>query len=544
MIPPRFAYRLWLAAARRHHRAYEAALADPERAQHRLLARILRANRDSAAGRRLGFAAIDSPEAYRRRVPPGGYEELRPHVDAIRAGSRGVLTAAPVERLVPTGGSTGAPKLIPFTHALGRDFARAVGAWLTDLAGRHPGLCDGPAYWSVSPAMEPPAAASAVPVGFDDDAAYLGRALEPLVTRTLAAPAALRHVRPLAAFRYVTLRYLVAARELRLISIWHPSFLDLVLAAGGEHWGRLVEDVARGTLTPPAPLGRGVARALRGRWRPDPERAAELRALGPGAAPAELWPRLAVVSAWGDAAARAPFAALARQVGEERAQPKGLLATEACVSLPFAGRHPFAVTSTVVELLDERGRPRWLHQAEDGAAYEVVVTTAGGLYRYRLGDRVEVRGRAGATPSVRLLGRADAVVDRVGEKISEELAGRAIAEALAGEPGVSFTLLAPEGGQYTLYLDRRPGDPAAVRARLTAALRRNPGFAYAQDLGQLGPLRLVLVPPDAGRRFLAHRHAGGRVLGGVKPTHLADQDDWTERLGGRPLDESERALSS
>jgi hypothetical protein len=150
----------------------------------------------------------------------------------------------------------------------------------------------------------------------------------------------------------------------------------------------------------------------------------------------------------------------------------------------------------------------------------------------------------GATPSVRLLGRADAVVDRVGEKISEELAGRAIAEALAGEPEVSFTLLAPEGGQYTLYLDRRPGDPAAVRDRLTAALRRNPGFAYAQDLGQLGPLRLVLVPPDAGRRFLAHRHAGGRVLGGVKPTHLADQDDWTERLGGRPLDEPERALSS
>ena len=540
MISPRLVYGVWLAAARRHHRAFEAALADPGGAQRRLLARILRANRDSAVGRRFGFGAIDSPTAFRRQVPMTNYEELRPCIDSIRGGSRGVLTAEPVERLVPTGGSTGAGKLIPFTRALAEDFRRGIGVWMTDLDRRHPQLRGGPAYWSVSPAMEPPAVPSAVPIGFDSDAAYLGRGLEPLVARTLVAPAALRHVRPLAAFRYATLRCLLAVRELRLISIWHPSFLDLLLEACGEHWESLVADVERGTLNPPVPTGPAVARALGRRWRPRPRRADELRALGPDAGPLALWPRLAVVSAWGDAAARIPFSRLARRVGEERAQPKGLLATEALVSVPFAGRHPFAVTSTVVELLDEDGRPRWLHEAEDGAAYEVVVTTAGGLYRYRLGDRVEVRGRVGATPSIRLLGRADAIVDRVGEKISEELAGEAIAEALAGEADTPFALLAPEGNRYTLFVDRRPADPAAVCSRLGAALRRNPGFAYAQDLGQLGPLRLVLVPPDAERRFIAHRYAGGQVLGAVKPTHLADENPWTELLGGQPLEEQKR----
>lgn len=544
MIAPRFAYGAWLAAARREHRAFTTALADPARAQHRLLAGIVRDNRDSAIGRRLDFGAIDSPEAFRRRVPLTGYEELRTEIDALRGGARRVLTAAPVERLVPTGGSTGDAKLIPFTHALGAAFARGVAAWITDLADRHPSLSGGPAYWSVSPAMEPPPLPSALPIGFDDDAAYLGRRLAPLVARTLAAPSALRHVRSLAAFRYATARCLTAARELRLISIWHPSFLELILDGGREHWDRLVEDVRRGGLTPPEPLGPEAEQALARRWRPDPRRADELRALGPHAGPAELWPRLAVVSAWGDGAARAPFAELARRVGEGRAQPKGLLATEAFVSLPFAGRHPFAVRSTVVELLDDRGRARWLHEAREGAAYDVVVTTAGGLYRYRLGDRVEVDARLRSTPSIRLLGRADAVVDRVGEKVSEELAGRAIAEAFAGEPVAPFALLAPEGKRYTLFLDRRPGDPAAVRARLTTALRRNPAFAYAQDLGQLGPLRLVLVPADAERRFLTARQVAGRALGGVKPTHLADEADWTARLGGTPLDEPEAGLGS
>lgn len=126
-----------------------------------------------------------------------------------------------------------------------------------------------------------------------------------------------------------------------------------------------------------------------------------------------------------------------------------------------------------------------------------------------------------------------------GEKLTEEQAGRAIARAFDGEPVPSFALLAPEGNRYALFVDRRPGDPAALLARLTAALRTNPAFAYAQDLGQLGPLRLVLVPPDAGRRFVACRYAAGGVLGAVKPTRLADEGAWSERLGGLPLDGAE-----
>lgn len=537
MIASRLLYGAWLAAAWRHHRSLCAALADPETAQRRVLARILDRNRDSRAGRRFGFASIDSPAVFRRRVPLTRYDELEEDLRAIRGGESGVLTTRPVLRLLPSGGSTGGPKLVPFTAALGRDFARAVGAWMVDLARRHPAIRSGPAYWSVSPAFEPQHPPSRIAVGFDDDSAYLGRWLAPLVARTLIAPAALRDARPLASFRYATLRLLLAARELRLISIWHPSFLDLLLDDRDELWERLVEDIAAGTLTPREALEPLVHRALSAGLAPDPRRAAELEALGPDAGATELWPRLCAISAWGDAAAAAPFEALRRRVEPIAVEPKGLLATEAVVSIPFAGHHPVALDSTYVELIDEEGGALGVHEAREGELYEVVITTSGGLYRYRLGDVVRVDGRLLETPSIRLVGRADRVVDRVGEKLSEAFVARALAAAYGDATFPRFALLAPENGRYTLFVDDRPAEPAELLERLTAALRGNPHFAYAQDLGQLPSLALCVVPENAAQRFLAHLHACGRAYGGIKPTVLAGEAEgeqsWSEILGSR-----------
>lgn len=531
----RLVYGAWLTTARRHHRSLLRALRRPEEAQLRVLKRILGRNRRSRVGRRLGFAGIDSPEAFRRRVPLVRYDDLRGDIEDLCQGETGVLTSEPVRRLVPSSGSTGDRKLIPFTTSLGRDFARGVGAWMVDLARRHPEIRSGPAYWSVSPAMDLPAEPSAVPIGFDDDAAYLGRWLEPLVARTLIAPSALRHARPLSAFQYATLRLLLGARRLRLISIWHPSFLTLLLDARKALWSRLLRDLHDGTLSPDPPLEEAARRRLTGAFRADPRRARELERLGPEADPGRLWPELAVVSAWAGGAARGPFEALRRRLGGVALQPKGILATEAFVSLPFEGLHPFALRSAYFELLDEAGRIRGVHEARDGGAYEIVLTTSGGLYRYRLGDRVVVDGRVAGTPSIRLVGRGDRVVDQVGEKISEGFVGEALRRAFGSCDLPPFALLAPEGDRYLLFLSQPPAAPETFTSRLTEALRANPGFAYAQDLGQLGPVEVLLTAPDAEERYLRYLEGRGRVFGEIKPTHLEQEGPWREVLEASPL---------
>jgi hypothetical protein len=161
------------------------------------------------------------------------------------------------------------------------------------------------------------------------------------------------------------------ARELRLISVWHPSFLGQLLEALAARWDRLIVDLA-----------------VR-----DPRRAAELRRLRPDDVQG-IWPTLGLISCWGDGPARSAAESLARRFPHVEVQPKGLIATEAIVTIPFAGRHPLAIGSHFFEFIDSNGCARLAHQLERGVDYTVVVTTGGGLYRYRLADRVPVTAGA------------------------------------------------------------------------------------------------------------------------------------------------------
>ncbi|MCA1769890.1 MAG: GH3 auxin-responsive promoter family protein, partial [Halomonas sp.] len=170
-------HRLWRLQGQRHARRLRQALADPETIQRALLRQLLERNAETHFGLAHGFSAIRSPEEFRERVPVQPPDALAHWVAAIRAGESGVLTRDPVTRLVPTSGTTGPMRLIPWTRGLQSQFGRAIGAWTHDLLDQDPTLMGGPAYWSISPAgpQLPEASGSAVPVGTDRDSAYLGR---------------------------------------------------------------------------------------------------------------------------------------------------------------------------------------------------------------------------------------------------------------------------------------------------------------------------------------------------------------------------------
>ena len=103
------------------------------------------------------------------------------------------------------------------------------------------------------------------------------------------------------------------------------------------------------------------------------------------------------------------------------------------------------------------------HELRTGESYTVIVTTGGGLWRYRLGDLVEVDGFFGASVS-----------DLCGEKLAETFATRAIAASCASCACTPhFALLAPEhdpAGRWsdTLFAEGK------LPARLDAELRANP----------------------------------------------------------------------
>ncbi len=526
----------WVLAARPAERRFRTALSEPERAQGRRLRALVRAGAPTAYGRAHGLGAVQSVEAFQRALPLTRAEDYAEAIEAIRRGEASVLTGDPVRRLVPSGGSTGPVKLIPYTATVQREMNEAIGAWIVDLVRADPALGAGPAYWSVSPAIDLPARTSQVPIGFDDDARYLGRGLGRLVRRALVAPGALRRVRPLASFQYATLLFMLAEPELRLISVWHPSFLSVLWETRAAHWDRLVEDVAAGSFRPPHPVDAALTDRLAACRRANPRRARWLAALGPTAAADAVWPELRLVSAWADGAAAPAFTDLAARMPGVRFQPKGLLSTEAFVTIPYQGHWPLAVTAHFYEFLDDAGRAWTAERLVAGAEYEVVVTTGGGLYRYRTGDRVRVESFLAGTPTLRFLGRVDQVVDLTGEKLDEAWVG-ALIEQIGRERETGFAMLAPDAQgarrAYTLYTDVEPPAAASLAAALGERLRENPGFAYAQDLGQLGPLRAFSIAEPAHAAYLRRLAGRGTVLGAIKPARLSPLDGWSEHFRGR-----------
>lgn len=527
---------LWAGAAARGWWRFRSALRDPLRQQHRLLARYLQENRETTAGRAHDFAGIVRRahsrgivrplalfDEYRRRVPFTRYDDLAPFVDRIARGERGLLTSEPVRRLVPSSGSSAAVKLVPYTADLQRELGRAIDAWIADLFLARPELLAGPAYWSVSPAVRVERRGSSVPVGFEDDGAYLGGVRGALAKSILAVPAGVRLVGDAESFQYVTLAFLLRARDLRLVSVWHPSFLDRLLDALPAWIERIALDLEQGTLSPPR-LDEAAAGLAR-RFPADRARARHLRQLS-RLTPSALWPRLAVVSCWSDGAASGHAAALARRLGGIAIQAKGLLATEGVVTIPFRERHPLAIRSHVFEFVADDGRSSLAHELATGEEYSVVLTTGGGLYRYRLGDRVRVDGWVDATPSLRFVGRDDAVSDRFGEKLSDGFVAGVLAR-LFGREWPPFAMLAPaatsSGLAYTLFVE---GGVRVDPRALEQELRRNPHYAWCVELGQLRPARVVRVAPGADRRYVDACVSRGQRLGDVKPVSLHRETGW------------------
>ena len=79
---------------------------------------------------------------------------------------------------------------------------------------------------------------------------------------------------------------------------------------------------------------------------------------------------------------------------------------------------------------------RFAWELETGQIYELVVSTSGGLYRYRIGDCVRVNGFSGKVPLVEFLYRAGKTSSITGEKLTEyqvlEAARRAAPEGASG----------------------------------------------------------------------------------------------------------------
>lgn len=495
-----------LDAAKAARSDFKRACENPQATQERLLRRILAANAQTEFGRRHDFSEIETVEDFRSSVPVRTYEQMEPWIERTAAGIDGILTSDGPIAIEETGGSGGGRKMIPRTAAGLRSFSKGILPWLGDLADRRPAAFGGSLYVAMSPVARQRRWTSAgIPIGPLGDAAYLGRDLQAPLIDVLAVPPSVGELTDIAEWRFLTLLHLLRSADLTFISVFSPTFLiGLVDALPG-----LAEDLI-------AAIHDGAADTPR-----DPARARLVaRALARSAfAAEEIWPRLDIISAWADGASAVYADRLRGIFTNVDLQPKGLMATEAVVSLPW-GEAPGAVpalTSAFLEFIGDDGCSRLCHELEEGDEYGVVITTPDGLYRYDLGDRVRCVDAAGNIPRLAFVGRGSAVSDLVGEKLAEHFVASVLLRI--GRPAYLIATPSPRPC-YELLVEASSESLAdAIAETVDRNLRANPQYAYARALGQLGPVRGRAVSElvTAFNRVCAE---AGMRLGDVKPPTL------------------------
>jgi hypothetical protein len=360
-------------------------------------------------------------------------------------------------------------------------------------------------------------------------------------------------------FQYATMAGLLAAKDLALISVWSPTFLTTLFARLPDWAEQIVEDIEVGQLHLPQSnsdqgfkefaieRNRGRARFLR----------SKLKEFGPSAELLkEIWPALSLVSAWGDASAYMFVPELKHWLPDASFQPKGLLATEGVTSFPLKSSYgsALAIRSHVfefqpIETADDPTRPtKWAWELEQGCRYQVLLTTGGGLYRYAIGDEIEVTGFIRQCPLLQFTGRAGVQSDLVGEKLHEQHVRDAIArscESLRLEP--AFAILIPVHAEVSdlhtapsyraILVIRNLKSTAAeletverqLAEKIEQQLRDNSQYRYAIGLGQLRKLDAWILPTSPEQAWSVYEsecRRRGQKSGDIKPTVIARGTGW------------------
>src|SRR5262249_42461200 len=152
----------------------------------------------------------------------------------------------------------------------------------------------------------------------------------------------------------------------------------------------------------------------------------------------------------------------------------------------------------------------------EGRNYFILLTTAGGLYRYQIHDLVRCVGFHGRAPLIEFLNKGAHFSSLTGEKLSEFQVVAAVDEAqrAAGVRLGSYRLL-PNWGEppfYSLLVEASevPDRVAADRLaeEVEAALRRiNVEYENRRATLRLGPTRVRRITDGSWARFQRRRLA-------------------------------------
>jgi hypothetical protein len=456
---------------------FEGSLSNSQESQKKILQDIVQLNQTSNFGEQHNFSSINNYEDYVQNVSIQTYEAFSSPIESIRAGSSKVLTVSPVIQFELTGGSSSGQKLIPYTQDTMRAFQNGVLPWLGDLLQQRSNIAKGSIFFIISPACsQKNKKDSDIPISVGDDLLYFGPELYEHLKEVTLYSSELLDCQDVDEWMEKVSILLLNENNLTFISLWSPTLLIEILnyiIKNKDHLVKKIDCSDRAILLENAITPTKISTNL-------------------------IWNKLDTISCWDSHTSKVYAQELQKYFPDVYIQGKGLLSTEAIITLPYKNLiAPILAVDSHFYEFKNNNKVFLLHQLTVGESYRVIVTTQSGLYRYDTGDMVTVVEYYNNTPLLSFQGKGDLTSDICGEKLSEDFVKNAL--LAVDESLVGRCILRPihdiERPYYLAIVDTSidVDNAGLLSNKIDLALSINPQYEYARSLSQLGPVQIEMV---------------------------------------------------
>ena len=408
---------------------------NPRKEQEKTLRAIIEYGKNTVYGKEHKFQYIleakDDVELYKRYhecVKPSEYEDFRPYVNKMKSGESDILFQGRPMLYATTSGATGEPKWIPISEAyLSNIYGKMNKVWLFNFIKNRHKVYNGYIVSVVGKQIE----------GYTPDGTIYGsvsgftqKNCPGFVKALYASPADIFNIDDYTARNYAIMRMGIE-RNVTLVVAANPSTM-VEMQHNVDVWlDEYIKDIENGTLSDKVNIPQEIRDAVKSYFKPNPERAAELRELKAKygkVLPKHFWPNLQILTTWKCGNTQIyldklkgcyPEGMLHQEFAYFSSECRaGLVLDDSIETTLFPHFHHYEFKKA--EEFDDPNAPFYqLYELKEGEKYCPFVTTFSGLYRYNMNDILQAGSPFVNTPRVHMVQKVNGIVTITGEKLYE-----------------------------------------------------------------------------------------------------------------------------
>jgi hypothetical protein len=525
-----------------------ATCAEADELQERLLIEWLHKNKDTEYGKKYRFSEIKNTDDFQRNVPVTDYSDYDAYISRIIGGENNILTAEPAVYFCVSSGTMGDEKYFPITETdLNIHTTYAYWAMFGELGEYYSDLEEKDIYGKIFQIGE--FAKTTMPDGrmngirsgciyqwMDRNGEF--DAGDYCVPKEVLFPDTLEDL------IYVKMRFALAEPDVSCIRCAFINRMAYAMEYIYLNWDMLLRDMERGSVDDSVNLSDRWRKYVKEKLPPNPKRAGELRSIPyetlEDGMVTKIWKNMKYIMAIGGEtfsycmnrmrtyAKGVPIHFYVYGASEGMfGIPEGMDIADRYILYPEAGFHEFMSIEH-----GEGAKPLTVRDVKTGEKYEYIVTSPSGLYRYRMGDVIEVVDWYKKAPVIKYCYRINQIISVASEKTNQQQLDRAIS-LYTQKTGITvkeycvapdFSLPLP---RYRFYLECSAEAVPETAGKVLEECMREASYEYraCAQMNEIAPLKIEMLTEGSIKRYNRKLAASGKQMGQNKLLRFLDTEE-------------------